>query len=449
MQAALQKLQSATTVELEPLREWETRGPQGDNAQMGLFLQDESSRAQARALTQSQRLGVRELREGLEFTTYSYVGRVCLGGVAVSILPKISAKPLVTLLRFAYGLRNLSVISDAEQYMAVGGLQDVLCAQLAQEAEELLKRGLARHYRPRSESLARPRGRLDIVSMARQGPLVEPALPCTYHPRTADHLLNRVLLAGLNLASKICGDLKVRTKLRRLAAILDDDVSGLVLNLDVINRAQRHLNRTNQAAKPAITLTWLLLKSLGISLEAQSERLLISGFLFDMNHFFQALISRLLHEYLRLETVAVKDEKTLQGMIRWGTKAIPGKRLGAPRPDYVITKNGKIVALLDAKYRDIWKKGLPSNWLYQVSVYALAGQDKERYASASIIYPTDASNAAPAEIEVLHPLRQTRLCTLWLRPVNLAELADLLNDQSKQAKKHLAAITTALITGIK
>ena len=51
---------------------------------------------------------------------------------------------------------------------------------------------------------------------------------------------------------------------------------------------------------------------------------------------------------------------------------LPRTRAPTPRPDYVMSRGGHIVAIADAKYRDLWKRDLPSGMLYQLSVYALS-----------------------------------------------------------------------------
>ncbi len=193
------------TVPLE-LPEWAFCSPTTHESLAGLALWDESARGLAVELGRLEMLEVLELAKGLSVRSSSWVGRVSLGDLCITVQPKLQGLPLLNLLRYAYGLRQLRLYSDLEYASASSAFQDLLIHQLAVEAEELLARGLTRRYVQREENLASPRGRIDFGRLAAQAGLAQASLPCSHHPRLEDTLVNRILLGGLGLGARLTGD---------------------------------------------------------------------------------------------------------------------------------------------------------------------------------------------------------------------------------------------------
>ena len=95
------------------------------------------------------------------------------------------------------------------------------------------------------------------------------------------------------------------------------------------------------------------------------------GFLFDMNIFFQRLVSRFLHD--NLTSARIADEVPIRNLFAYASDGNPKRRSApAPRPDYALFGGDMLHGFLDAKYRDIWERTLPAEWLYQLSLYAVA-----------------------------------------------------------------------------
>lgn len=409
------------------ISEWEAVGPENSDLLRDFRLPETVAVRQiVEQLAVSRLLQFTELRHGLQVKAFSHVGRLRIGNLTITVMPKIQSSSLLGLLRYAYGFRNLNLLSDANHSIQQSGFEDLLVAQLVQEVQELLSRGLRRAYVSRDERLASPRGRIDVGRIVRDGGVMTATLPCSHYPRVEDTLLNQTLKAGLMLASSMASNLQLRRDARRLVALMDEAVSTIKLNAGVLRDVERQLNRLSNACAPSVSIIRLLYESKGITLDGESTVLQLPGFMFDMNAFFQTLISRFLRDHLL--GYEVKDEHSLKKMMRYHPDYNPQRKQSpTPRPDYAVIKDGKVMTLLDAKYRELWEKQLPREMLYQLVVYAISQKATPR---SCILYPTNNPRAKEARINVAEPIAGTQLGQVCLRPVNLESLAMRLRDDS-------------------
>jgi 5-methylcytosine-specific restriction enzyme subunit McrC len=400
------------------LTEWQSKSPEPGSQTEGVHLgNDPTVRDLARRLSEWGILEVQELRTGLALRSTSFVGRVRLGEIEVTVVPKLSSDALLTLLRYALGLRDLRLLPATTGMTRALGFQDLLAWQLVEESQRLLTNGLRRSYVRCDEALASPRGRIDFQAMARRQTSVEATLPCVHHRRDEDRMINRVLLAGVRLAASVARDRRLRLTANRVGDLLGETITPIRLDRQVLRRLEGEMDRTTRAYEPAISLIRILHEGGGLSLDDGEIGPSLPGFFFDMNRYFQALLTRFLAENLSDHTV--RSEHRLTGMLAYVPGWNPCRRQPpTPRPDFVVMQGSKIVAILDAKYRDLWENPLPRDMLYQLAIYAMSHEG----GTSTILYPTIHPQATEARIEVRDPLNGGRQAIISLRPVVLNHL---------------------------
>jgi 5-methylcytosine-specific restriction enzyme subunit McrC len=410
------------------LREWQTIRPDAasgpaSRALAGRRFCNDKARSLASCLADSRSIEVLELARGLEIRATSFVGRFSLGDLVITIEPKLPRAPLIQLLRYAYGLRHLNLYDSVDYGTKKCAFLDLLIQQLAAEVRELLARGLHREYEIHRADLHSPRGRIDFRRYVQFANGAAATLPCIYHPRLEDTLLNQTILAGLRFAAEVTDELNLRGSLRRLASMLGASISPKPLSSSLLAECRRCLDRRTTTYEPAITIIELLFSDTGVALERPAERVRLRGFLFDMNRFFQALIYRFLVDHLGECEIA--QESRLKDLFVYDPLRNPlRRRAPAPRPDFVVRRGTDVVVVLDTKYRDLWDETLPREMLYQLALYAL-GQHEGRRRSV-ILYPVLDHSAREQAILIRDPMLARRQAEVILRPINLIDLDEMI-----------------------
>ena len=406
------------------LLEWQRATPESHAELRNLSLSlGPQERAMLARLDQRSMVTMQELRNGVAVSTTSYVGSIRAGSLAVRIAPKLKGPSFSALLAYAVGL-PVSLLPEHDVPLTVSAFQDLVVSSLTAEISRLLAGGIYRTYRTREAPLTTPRGRILFSDLAR-GSMTTAALPCRFDERHENVLPNRVLLAGLDLAVRLAVNHDIRARAQRFRAILGEWVESVELSGETFRALRDGSSRLTSSYEPAFGLIRLLVAGSGVGLGGGSEPTEVPGFLLDMNRLFQDALERFLSEWL--EGATVMPQYRLEDVFRYEPEFNPRRqRPPMPRPDFVLCQRGQVIAITDAKYRDLWEQSLPPSMLYQLSVYALSHADCR---TAVILYATTATSADEARIAISDPIRGGIRAWVVLRPVSLPVLADLVRQK--------------------
>jgi len=188
------------------------------------------------------------------------------------------------------------------------------------------------------------------------------------------------------------------------------------------------INRLTESYVPIIEIVDILLSARAEQTDITGNEAMLPGYFFDMNLFFEALVSKLLKAVPDGYTVI--DQYRLKRMISYDPSHNPLSRLSpTPKPDFVVMKDGKTLRIIDAKYRDLWEHNLPRDMLYQLAMYAMSGIAGNE---ATIIYPVLSDEPELQIINVNDPVREeAQIARIRLQPLNLNKVADLISRNSK------------------
>lgn len=420
------------------LREYETADAR-THPELRRDLSAEES-AIVKAVNRSGRLEIVELKDGLRIKANRYVGAVSIGGLSVQIRPKLGPEHLPAFLRYALDVRRHDTVRDARVALTDLGFVDLIALLFLDEFDGIVQSGLIQEYRTKDAALPAPKGRIQFGRLARIPPAAALTVPCRFDERTHDTPLNRLLLATLNILTGSVTDYSLAFDLHTRASMLSERCSSAILDGPLLDASRTGLNRMSHYYERAVDLAELILRSMGMA-AVGNETETLPGFLFDMAQLFERFVARLCHEYAP-KGVAVDAQVTKRHAFTFQANPYNWKR-PALRPDIVVRDaSGKIIRILDTKYKLLGKNAPPSPTdIYQVTLYSL-GFSNTDVTPARIIYPTLQASPPTAVLQFKGFENRSRQATITMYGLDIARCAHALD---RQDRTELIQITGELI----
>ena len=326
------------------------------------------------ALTASQAAEVQSLRfcrvsptptSGLwRITDVTRVGVVGVDDVRLMIRPKTPLRSLVFMA--SHSGVQASVHHSSFDFEAEDDLPSALAAALLAAARTATNRGLLKGYVPIEETGTVIRGRWDIARQLKARPGIPVPVELTYDDYTEDVPENRILKAAVRALMRI--EQLPRRIIRELGPMMSlfSEVSDLRAGGPIVLPAATRLNPHYQ---PALRLSkWVIEATSWAHAEGARGG---STFLLNVAKVYEDFVGSVMQATLRPNGFEVDLQVS-----DWRLDSEGKVRM---RPDIVMSRNGRVVAVADTKYK-VWGEsdGSPPNAdIYQALAYAVTADVPE------------------------------------------------------------------------
>ena len=325
------------------------------------------------------------------------VGVIAARGCSLEILPKVDAgleladpsavrARLVHMLDVAHGL-NLSSGEATAMARRADSLLDIFIALFADRLLAEVRRGLPRQYRAEEDDLRALRGKLDVVRQFTVHAVRPDRLACRFDTLDGDTPLMLIMKASVLLLTRHAKASSTQRKLAELRFLMAD-ISDVPRGS--LPWKQVRIDRSSQRWRALLQLARLLVGSNWQQTHAEAGTPDGITLLFAMNDLFERYVAVQLRKALDDTDLAVDAQGG--GAYCLGPWAEGEKVIGdshPTRPDILIKRDRKVVAVLDTKWKNP-DTGLSHADVYQMMAYARL----YRCSKLILLYPSYASAVA-------------------------------------------------------
>ncbi len=290
------------------------------------------------------------IRNGIKFS--QYVGVIRIGNLTIEILPKADKQiarnklelestsktwqsVLLKMLAIS-GELELETVSEASLRKRTN-LLDLYFEIYLTELDKLLRRGLTKKYRSNSANVKALKGRLEFAGHIRQNLVHQERFHTTHQHYDHEHLLNQILLRGLQILSTITNGTHLQDKIRKLQFYFPEIRQQTITSASF---DKVRLTRKTRDHVKALRIAKMLILNYSPDISKGDENML--ALLFDMNKLWEKYI------YKKLKA---KENENLHVIYQAHDLFWESKRIF---PDIVIERK-QTIKNIEGNTEDIWE----------------------------------------------------------------------------------------------
>ena len=285
-----------------------------DNTLKDLKLEN-NDRKLVNYLKKKNILIIKELKNGLEISSKSYIGLVQFTNFTVKILPKFALKPtsLPKIIAYSYDLDDIRLprseinFESNENYLI-----DILIFFFIMKCQNLLRSGLLKSYILYEQDSKFLRGKLLINKQITHNIKHQTLFACEFDELEYNNIENQILLYTLKESYSLTQSDLLRKDIRILIRQFSDRVdektiSSYDFNSIAYNRLNKHYQSIHDLCK-------IIISKMGVSNFYEGKKHVSNSFFVDMNLIFEKFVTRLFKEFYNSEYF-VEDQKNKKAWI--------------------------------------------------------------------------------------------------------------------------------------
>lgn len=281
------------------------------------------------------------------------VGRTTIHGRTFVVPPPIDLGSFLALVLYALGGDASSGLRDGDSYATrdVGGrapddFLKALAVICVTEAENIVRRHVARGYRETTLKDRGPRGRPLWVPDFGRHP--SEGITCRSHEMTSNVLCNRLVSAGLHAAEAILEGTRVAERASNQRFIWETLAEHTVVTREDFARQRRHVTRLTSHYDRALAVAEVLVLGTISTQVFSGDEAIVPHFEFSLPVLFEKALVRLLIEAVGSRNCEVRFKEGDRDALVAGDRRTTYRKV---EPDITLWRDGVPIAVVDAKFK--------------------------------------------------------------------------------------------------
>jgi len=309
-------------------------------------------------LEEEFKIQINDKSDGIKISTEGYVGVIEFENFILNVGPKfVKFKNFGRLIDFSNDIKDEQFTDEIRFEGQIGHPIEFVIRSFLGTTQKLIHNGLYRSYVEHQEDVSFLRGKLVMKQQILNDLKFNMKFNCEFDEFTSNNLENQIILYTLKLCKLLTKFPQKKKLIQKLIHQIDSQIDDKQITIQDFRKIA--YTRLNARYTKPHHLAKLIIKNIGMqNMEYQRTKFIIPFFI-EMPYVWEHFLENLFMNYYDKKIRVVKQDRHDAWLINGNYKKI--------KPDIVTYKDGKISAIIDAKYME--KLVVGGKEMYQIAFY--------------------------------------------------------------------------------